>query len=83
MKHPIEDQSLFGIDLIDELVEECLQRDNSGEGISDFPGETEAFDYLRSIIEEANYDELCTRRNTVSDSKPTKANSIQANRSRP
>ncbi|RDX87505.1 hypothetical protein CR513_31006, partial [Mucuna pruriens] len=28
MKHPTEDHSLFGIDLIDELVEECLQLDN-------------------------------------------------------
>ncbi|RDX96806.1 hypothetical protein CR513_20491, partial [Mucuna pruriens] len=25
MKHPTEDHSLFDIDLIDELVEECLQ----------------------------------------------------------
>ncbi|RDY12547.1 hypothetical protein CR513_02641, partial [Mucuna pruriens] len=31
MKHPIEDHSLFGIDLIDELVEECLQLDSSSE----------------------------------------------------
>ncbi|RDY07587.1 hypothetical protein CR513_08282, partial [Mucuna pruriens] len=30
MKHPTEDHSLFGIDLIDELVEECLQLDSSG-----------------------------------------------------
>ncbi|RDX87309.1 hypothetical protein CR513_31231, partial [Mucuna pruriens] len=29
MKHPTEDNSLFGIDLIDELVEECLQQDRS------------------------------------------------------
>ncbi|RDY05883.1 Retrovirus-related Pol polyprotein from transposon 17.6, partial [Mucuna pruriens] len=56
MKHPTEDHSLFGIDLIDELVRECLLRDNNGEGISDFVGDIEAFDCLRSIIDEADCD---------------------------
>ncbi|RDX86591.1 hypothetical protein CR513_32056, partial [Mucuna pruriens] len=46
MKHPIEDHSLFGIDLIDELVEECLQLDGNDEDISDFAGDTDPFDCL-------------------------------------
>ncbi|RDX81012.1 hypothetical protein CR513_38364, partial [Mucuna pruriens] len=46
MKHPTENHSLFGIDLIDELVEECLQLDNSNGDISDFAGDTNAFDCL-------------------------------------
>ncbi|RDY12961.1 hypothetical protein CR513_02183, partial [Mucuna pruriens] len=64
MKHPTEDHSLFGIDLIDELVEECLQRDNSSEGISDFAGDTKAFDCIGSIIDEADYDKA-TKTNDV------------------
>ncbi|RDY11792.1 hypothetical protein CR513_03490, partial [Mucuna pruriens] len=51
MKLPTEDHSFFGIDLIDELVED-------GEGISDFDGDTEAFDCLRSIIGEVDCDNL-------------------------
>ncbi|RDY07591.1 hypothetical protein CR513_08267, partial [Mucuna pruriens] len=51
MKHPTEDHSLFGIDLINELVE-------YGEGILDFAGDTDAFDCLRSIIDEADCDNL-------------------------
>ncbi|RDX86847.1 hypothetical protein CR513_31772, partial [Mucuna pruriens] len=58
MKHPTEEHSLFGIDLIDELVEECLQLDNSSEDISNFARDTDAFDCLGSITEETNYDEL-------------------------
>ncbi|RDX79338.1 hypothetical protein CR513_40251, partial [Mucuna pruriens] len=58
MKHPIENHLLFGIDLINELVEECLQLDSSGEDISDFVGDTESFDCLGSIIEEADHDEI-------------------------
>ncbi|RDX75727.1 hypothetical protein CR513_44366, partial [Mucuna pruriens] len=58
MKHPTEDHSLFGIDLIDELVEKCLQQDNNSEDISDFARDTKAFDCLRSIIDEADCDNL-------------------------
>ncbi|RDY05962.1 hypothetical protein CR513_10126, partial [Mucuna pruriens] len=58
MKHPTEDHSLFDINLIDELVEECLQLDNNGEDISDFAGDTVSFDCLGSIIEEVDYNEL-------------------------
>ncbi|RDY09185.1 hypothetical protein CR513_06490, partial [Mucuna pruriens] len=38
MKHPIEDHSLFGIDMIEELVEEYFQPDNYSEDIKDFTG---------------------------------------------
>ncbi|RDY09058.1 Retrovirus-related Pol polyprotein, partial [Mucuna pruriens] len=50
MKHPIEDHSLFGIDMIEELVEEYFQPDNCSGDIKDFTG---------SIINcfEANQDE--------------------------
>ncbi|RDX64603.1 hypothetical protein CR513_56820, partial [Mucuna pruriens] len=51
--------------MIDELIEECLQQDNSGEGISDFAGDTEAFDCLRSIIGEADCDNLWKRSNNA------------------
>ncbi|RDX76047.1 hypothetical protein CR513_44007, partial [Mucuna pruriens] len=58
MKHPTKDHSLFGIVLIDELVQEYLQLDSSGEDISVFARDTESFDCLGSILEEADYDEL-------------------------
>ncbi|RDX73363.1 Retrovirus-related Pol polyprotein, partial [Mucuna pruriens] len=38
MKHPIEDHSLFDIDMIEELVEEYFQPDNCSEDIKDFIG---------------------------------------------
>ncbi|RDY01900.1 hypothetical protein CR513_14725, partial [Mucuna pruriens] len=40
MKHPTEDHSLFSIDMIDELVEDCFQLDTGGEDISNFAGNT-------------------------------------------
>ncbi|RDX71161.1 hypothetical protein CR513_49522, partial [Mucuna pruriens] len=52
MKH------LFGIDLIDELVEECLQQDNSNEGISSFAEDTDSIGCLGSLTEEADHDEV-------------------------
>ncbi|RDX95560.1 hypothetical protein CR513_21904, partial [Mucuna pruriens] len=58
MKHPTEDHSLFSIDLIDELVEECLQLDNRSEDISIFAKDIDAFDCLKSITKEVDYDEL-------------------------
>ncbi|RDX94167.1 hypothetical protein CR513_23481, partial [Mucuna pruriens] len=57
MKYPTEDHSLFGIDLIDELVEECLQLDNSSEEISNLAKDTELIYCLGSLTEEADYDE--------------------------
>ncbi|RDX91709.1 hypothetical protein CR513_26264, partial [Mucuna pruriens] len=56
MKHLTED-SLFGIDLIDELVEEYLQLDNSSEDIENFAGDTDVISCLWSTIE-ADYEEV-------------------------
>ncbi|RDX94694.1 hypothetical protein CR513_22897, partial [Mucuna pruriens] len=58
MKHPTEDHSLFGIDLIDELVEEYLQLDSSSEDIVNFVGSTDQINYLGSFTEKADYEEL-------------------------
>ncbi|RDX99935.1 Retrovirus-related Pol polyprotein, partial [Mucuna pruriens] len=58
MKHPIEDHSLFGIDLIDELVEECLQLDSNSEDIANFAEGTDSIGYLGSLTEEYDYDEM-------------------------
>ncbi|RDX94797.1 hypothetical protein CR513_22780, partial [Mucuna pruriens] len=49
MKHLIEDHSLFGIDLIDELVEEHFQLDTGGVDISNVAGDTKVFDCLGSM----------------------------------
>ncbi|RDX93066.1 hypothetical protein CR513_24709, partial [Mucuna pruriens] len=68
MNHPTEDHSLFGIDLIDELVEECLQLDNSSEDISNLAEDTESIGCLGSLTEEADYDEVWEVHN-LSDSK--------------
>ncbi|RDX63896.1 hypothetical protein CR513_57612, partial [Mucuna pruriens] len=53
MKHPTEDH----IDLIDELVEECLQLDNSNEDSENFAGSTDSIGCLGSITIEADYAE--------------------------
>ncbi|RDX69803.1 hypothetical protein CR513_51037, partial [Mucuna pruriens] len=57
MKHPTEDHSLFDIDLIDELVEEHFQLDTDNDDISNFAGDTDIFDCLGIIIDDADYDE--------------------------
>ncbi|RDY05048.1 hypothetical protein CR513_11170, partial [Mucuna pruriens] len=58
MKHPTEDHSHFGIDLIDELVEEHFQLDTSSDDISNFAGNIDIFDYLGFITDEADCDEV-------------------------
>ncbi|RDX74601.1 hypothetical protein CR513_45638, partial [Mucuna pruriens] len=58
MKHATEDHSLFGIDLIDELVEEYLQPDNSSEDSEKFAGSIGMISCLGSITEEADYEEV-------------------------
>ncbi|RDX86792.1 hypothetical protein CR513_31821, partial [Mucuna pruriens] len=70
MKHPIKDHSLFGIDLIDELVEECLQLDNSSEDIANFAEGIDSIGCLGSLTEEADYDEVwevCNLSNSEDD----------------
>ncbi|RDY07806.1 Retrovirus-related Pol polyprotein from transposon 17.6, partial [Mucuna pruriens] len=56
MKHLTDDHSLFGIDLIDELVEEHFQLDTSNDDISNFPRDIDIFDCLGSTPDEANDD---------------------------
>ncbi|RDY14184.1 hypothetical protein CR513_00773, partial [Mucuna pruriens] len=58
MKHPNEDHSLFGVALIDELVEECFQLSTNGEDISNFSRDIEVFNCLGSIIDGADCYEL-------------------------
>ncbi|RDX95544.1 hypothetical protein CR513_21912, partial [Mucuna pruriens] len=53
MKHPTEDHSLFGIDIMEELVEEYFQLDSCSEKVEDFTGLTEASSCLK-----ADYDEV-------------------------
>ncbi|RDX92123.1 hypothetical protein CR513_25793, partial [Mucuna pruriens] len=57
MKHHTKDHSLFGIDLIDELVEEHFQLDTDNDDISNFAGDTDIFDCLGSIPAKVNDDE--------------------------
>ncbi|RDX68170.1 hypothetical protein CR513_52862, partial [Mucuna pruriens] len=56
--HPTEDHSLFGIDLIDELVEEYLQLDGSNEDIENFAGSTDLISCLGSFTEKADHEEV-------------------------
>ncbi|RDX98628.1 hypothetical protein CR513_18417, partial [Mucuna pruriens] len=58
MKHPTEDHSLFGIDLINELIKECLQLNSSSEDSESFAGSTDSIGCLWSITAEADYDEV-------------------------
>ncbi|RDY05585.1 hypothetical protein CR513_10561, partial [Mucuna pruriens] len=57
MKHPTEDHSLFGIDLSDELVEEYLQLNSSGEDIENFAGSIDLISCLGSFTKKADYEE--------------------------
>ncbi|RDY06826.1 hypothetical protein CR513_09128, partial [Mucuna pruriens] len=80
MKHTTKDHSLFGIDLIDELVEECLLLDSSSKDIPDFAKDIDPFDCLGSITEKADYDEVWEVHN-LSDPKddnidPTDLNQV-------
>ncbi|RDX63993.1 hypothetical protein CR513_57505, partial [Mucuna pruriens] len=58
MKHPTEDHSLFGIDLLDEIVEEYLQLNSSSEDIEKLIGSTDEISYLGVADEEADYEEI-------------------------
>ncbi|RDX85412.1 hypothetical protein CR513_33401, partial [Mucuna pruriens] len=55
IKHPTEDHSLFGIDLINELVEEYLQLDSSSEDIVNLAGSTDQINCLGPFIGKADY----------------------------
>ncbi|RDY02631.1 hypothetical protein CR513_13884, partial [Mucuna pruriens] len=58
MKHPTEDHSLFGIDLLDEIVEEYFQLNSSSEDIEKFAGSTDEINCLGFVDEEADYEEV-------------------------
>ncbi|RDX84917.1 Retrovirus-related Pol polyprotein from transposon opus, partial [Mucuna pruriens] len=58
MKHPIEDHSLFGIDMIEELVEEYFQLDSYCEDIEDFAKNVDVTSCLGSITEEPDCEEV-------------------------
>ncbi|RDX70206.1 Retrovirus-related Pol polyprotein from transposon 17.6, partial [Mucuna pruriens] len=58
MKHPTEDHSLFGIDLLDEIVEEYLQLNSSSEDIEEFAESADESSCLGVADEEANYEEV-------------------------
>ncbi|RDY11498.1 hypothetical protein CR513_03845, partial [Mucuna pruriens] len=52
MKHPTKDHSLFGIDVIDELVEEYMTLDTDNVEISNFvelPDVTDCFDFVTNV----------------------------------
>ncbi|RDX85972.1 hypothetical protein CR513_32743, partial [Mucuna pruriens] len=53
VKHPTEDHSLFGIDMIEELVEEYLQLDSCSEKVEDFTRIANS-----SSCSKADYDEV-------------------------
>ncbi|RDX88698.1 Retrovirus-related Pol polyprotein from transposon 17.6, partial [Mucuna pruriens] len=58
MKHPTEDHSLFGIDLLDEIVEEYLQLYSSSEDIEKFAGRAYEINCLGVVDEEADHEEV-------------------------
>ncbi|RDX97133.1 Retrovirus-related Pol polyprotein from transposon 17.6, partial [Mucuna pruriens] len=71
MKHPTEDHSLFGIDLLDEIVEEYLQLNSSSEDIEKFAGGTDEISCLGVVDEEADHEEapeICLGQRTVASS---------------
>ncbi|RDX81098.1 hypothetical protein CR513_38265, partial [Mucuna pruriens] len=58
MKHPTEDHSLFGIDVIEELVEEYFQLDSCREDMEDLAKNADFTNCLRSTVGEANNGEV-------------------------
>ncbi|RDX77627.1 Retrovirus-related Pol polyprotein from transposon 17.6, partial [Mucuna pruriens] len=58
MKHPTKDHFLFGIDLLDEIVEEYLQLNSSSENIEKFAGGTYEISCLGVADEEADHEEV-------------------------
>ncbi|RDX73600.1 Retrovirus-related Pol polyprotein, partial [Mucuna pruriens] len=57
-KHPTKDRSLFGIDLLDEIVEEYFLLNSSSEDIEKFAGSTDEISCLGFANEEADYKEV-------------------------
>ncbi|RDX74544.1 hypothetical protein CR513_45695, partial [Mucuna pruriens] len=57
MKHPVEDTSLFGIDLIDELVKKHMQADSGSTEFFQITRNSDVIDCFESMFEEPDYDE--------------------------
>ncbi|RDX71162.1 Retrovirus-related Pol polyprotein from transposon 17.6, partial [Mucuna pruriens] len=67
MKHPTEDHSLFGIDLLDEIVEEYFQLNSSSEDIEKFAGSADEISCLGVADEEADHEEVQDLPNSEDD----------------
>ncbi|RDX76269.1 hypothetical protein CR513_43763, partial [Mucuna pruriens] len=57
-KHPTEDPSLFGNNVIDELVVEYMQLEAGSAEFSNFAEDIDVIECLGSVIDESDYDEL-------------------------
>ncbi|RDY13938.1 hypothetical protein CR513_01060, partial [Mucuna pruriens] len=58
IKHPTEDHSLFGIDVIEEQVEEYFQLNSCSEDLEDSARSVDLINCIGSITEEAYYKEV-------------------------
>ncbi|RDX98293.1 hypothetical protein CR513_18802, partial [Mucuna pruriens] len=58
IKHPTKDHSLFGIDLLDEIVDEYLQLNSSSEDIEKFAGSADEISCLGAADEEVDHEEV-------------------------
>ncbi|RDX92306.1 hypothetical protein CR513_25582, partial [Mucuna pruriens] len=58
IKHPTEDHSIFGINFLDEIVEEYIQLNSSNEDIEEFAGSADGINCLGVIDEEADHEEV-------------------------
>ncbi|RDY07702.1 hypothetical protein CR513_08148, partial [Mucuna pruriens] len=58
MKHPIEDPTLFGIDIIDELVAEHMQLEANGDEFSNLAENIDVIGCLGAVSDEFDYDNL-------------------------
>ncbi|RDY13321.1 hypothetical protein CR513_01790, partial [Mucuna pruriens] len=58
MKHPIEDPSLFSIDVIDKLVAEYMQLEIGNAEFSNFAEDIHVISCLGFVIDESDYDKL-------------------------
>ncbi|RDX93861.1 hypothetical protein CR513_23823, partial [Mucuna pruriens] len=67
MKHPTEDHSLFGIDLLDEIVEEYFQLNSSSKDIEKFAGSADEISCLGVTHEEADQGEVQDLPNSEDD----------------
>ncbi|RDX85012.1 Retrovirus-related Pol polyprotein, partial [Mucuna pruriens] len=68
IKHPTEDHSLFGIDVIEELVAEHLQLEVGSAEFPNFAKNIDVIGCLGSVTDESDYDKLWEVQD-ISDSK--------------